>query len=283
MAKILVTGSTNGLGRDAARRLVEGDHLVVGHARDHEKADRLRRDVPGIADVLVADLSRAHEVAGLAASANAIGTFDAVIQNAGVGGYPPGRMQTEDGHAHTLAVNVLAPYLLTAWMHRPGRIVYLTSGLQQGAGTDLSDLDWVRRPWDGFQAYCESKLFDATLAAAVARRWPQVCATSASPGWVPTDMGGAGAPDDLAEGSRTQAWLAVSGDEEAARSGAMYYHGQAVLVPGDGARALHPAVGTVTFQDALLDALAGLTGVVLPGGDDGTATADHVPDAVARR
>lgn len=268
MTRILITGSNDGLGRDAARRLVGEGHTVVGHARNHEKADRLRTEIPGIADVLVGDLSSAAQVAGLAAAANATGSFDAVIQNAGVGGYPPGRLQTEDGHAHTLAVNVLAPYLLTAWMHRPRRIVYLTSGLQHGASTDLSDLDWNHRRWDGFQAYCDSKLFDATLAAAIAGRWPDVCATSASPGWVATKMGGAGAPDDLDEGSRTQAWLAVSEDAEASRSGAMYYHGQPVLVPGPGARALHPAVGDKAFQDALLNVLAGLTGVTLPTADE---------------
>lgn len=288
MPRILITGSNDGLGRDAARRLVDEGHSVVGHARNTEKADRLRRDIPEIADVLVADLSNAAHVSDLAAAANSIGTFDAIIQNAGVGGHEATRQQTPEGHAHTLAVNVLAPYLLTAWMHRPDRIVYLTSGLQQGASTDLSDLDWNHRRWDGFQAYCESKLYDATLAAAVARRWPDVCATSASPGWVATKMGGAGAPDDLDEGSRTQAWLAVSEDPEAGRSGAMYYHGEAVLEAGPGARSLHPSVNKHAFQDALLDALAGLTGVPLPDAADHTAVSQRpasstAPDVSATR
>lgn len=269
MATIFITGSTDGLGRDAARRLVDADHRVVGHARNHAKADLLRREVPGIDNVLVADLTSAGQVRQLADAANALGVFDAVIQNAGIGGYEPQRIETEDGHAHVLAVNVLAPYLLTAWMYPPGRITYTTSGLMDGATTDLSDLDWTRRTWNGMQAYSESKLYDATLAAALAHRWPEVVATSVSPGWVPTRMGGAEAPDDLDAGSATQAWLAVSEDDAARRSGAMFYHRQEVLQRSTGARALHPAVRSLPFQDALLGALADTTGVELPAADEG--------------
>ena len=268
MTTIFITGSNDGLGRDAARRLVDDGHTVVGHARNREKADRLQRELPGLADVLVADLSSAGQVRRLADDANAFGTFDAVIYNAGVGFRERRRIETEDGHAHVLAINVLAPYLLTAWLHRPGRIVYMTSGMQQGASRDLSDLDWAHRSWNGVQAYSDSKLFDATLAAAVARRWPEVVSTSASPGWVPTKMGGAGAPDDLDAASLTQAWLAVTDDEAALRSGAMFYHQEPILRPGDGgARTLHPAVQDESFQDDLLAALAELTGTELPAGE----------------
>ena len=269
MTTIFITGSNDGLGRDAARRLVESGHTVVGHARSREKADRLRQELPGLADVLVADLSSAGQVRRLADEANdAFGTFDAVILNAGVGFRERRRVETEDGHAHVLAINVLAPYLLTAWMHRPGRFVYLTSGMQQGGSTDLSDLDWKRRSWNGMQAYSDSKLFDATLAAAVARRWAGVVSTSVSPGWVETKMGGAGAPDDLDAASLTQAWLAVTDDEAALRSGAMFYHQEPILRPGGGGtRALHSAVQNEAFQDDLLAALAELTGTELPAGE----------------
>ena len=268
MATIFITGSNDGLGRDAAHRLVDDGHTVVGHTRSREKADRLQQELPGLSGVLVADLSSAGEVRRLADDANAFGTFDAVIQNAGVGYRERRRVETADGHAHLLAINVLAPYLLTAWMHRPGRIVYLTSGMQGGGSTDLSDLDWLSRPWDGVQAYSDAKLFDATLAAAIARRWPQVVSTSVSPGWVETKMGGASAPDDLDAASLTQAWLAVSDDEAALRSGAMFYHQEPILrTGGGGARALHPAVTTKAFQDDLLAALAALAGTELPTGD----------------
>ena len=270
MATIFITGSNDGLGHDAAQRLVDDGHAVTGHARNRQKAEKLRRELPGIDDVLVADLSSASEVRQLADAANSQGTFDAVIFNAGVGGMEPARVQTVDGHAHVLAINVLAPYLLTAWLNRPRRAIYLTSGMQGGGSSDLTDLDWKHRRWNGIQAYSDSKLFDSTLAATLARRWPQVIATSASPGWVATKMGGAGAPDDLAAGSETQAWLAVSDNPDALYSGAMYYHRQPVLsagLGGGGARTLHPAVLSEAFQDELMDALAELTSVQLPSAE----------------
>jgi len=256
MSLVLITGSNDGLGRDAARRLVDDGHRVVGHARNTEKADGLRRELPGLADVLVADLSSAAQVRRLGEDADAIGTFDAVIHNAGIGFREPDRGPTEDGHARTLAVNALAPYLLTALMRPAGRLVYLTSGLHEQGDTDLDDLDWTARPWDGRQAYCDSKLFDATLAAAVARRRPDIVSTSVTPGWVATKMGGEGAPDDLDAGSVTQVWLAVSDDPEALRSGALFYH--------QAPRHAHRAVTDEAFQEGLLDAFARLTGVSMP-------------------
>jgi len=256
MSKVLITGSNDGLGLEAARRLVDEGHEVVGHARSRAKADGLRAALPGLADALVADLAVESQVRRLARDADAHGAFDAVIHNAGVGYREPERLATEEGHAHVLAINVLAPYVLTATMRVPRRLVYLTSGLHAQGDADVADLDWTARPWNGYQAYSDSKLLDATLAAAVARRWPDVIATSVSPGWVATKMGGAGAPDDYAAGSVTQAWLAVSDDAAARRSGALYYH-QEPTEP-------HPAVADPDFQDAVLAALAALTGVELP-------------------
>ena len=256
MARVFVTGSNDGLGRDAARRLLEGGHAVVGHARSGEKARALPAELPGLEDVLVADLSSLAAVRRLASEADASGRFDGVIHNAGVGHRESRRVLSEDGHPEVLAVNALAPHVLTALMDRPDRLVYLTSGLHSGGSTDLSDLDWERRPWDGFQAYSDSKLFDATFAAAVARRWPGVVATSVTPGWVATKMGGPGATDDYAAGSETQAWLAVEEDPGAVSNGALYHHRRP--------RQAHPAVADEAFQDALLAAFERLTGVALP-------------------
>jgi NAD(P)-dependent dehydrogenase (short-subunit alcohol dehydrogenase family) len=256
LATVFITGSNDGLGRDAAKRLLDDGHTVVGHARNAQKADGLRRELPGIADVLVADLASMEEVARLAADANERGTFDAVIHNAGVSHREPRRIATPEGHAHVLAINALAPYVLTALMHTPRRLVYLSSGLHEGGSDDLTDLDWLERPWDGGQAYADSKLFDSTLAAAIARREPDVIATSVTPGWVATKMGGPSATDDLAAGSLTQAWLAVSDDPEAQRSGALYYHQRP--------RGTHPAVSDERFGEDLLAAFADLTGVRLP-------------------
>jgi NAD(P)-dependent dehydrogenase (short-subunit alcohol dehydrogenase family) len=190
----------------------------------------------------------------LAEEANASGRFDAVIHNAGVYNLPR-RIETEDGLSLVFAVNVLAPYLLTASMTRPDRLAYLTSGLHRSGNPDLSDLQWRERRWSGMQAYSDSKLLDVTLAFAVARRWPGVFSNAVEPGWVATKMGGPGAPDDLELGADTQAWLAVSDDAEARVTGRLFYH-RDLSDP-------HPAAALPDVQDGLLEACRELTGVRL--------------------
>jgi len=256
MARVFITGSTDGLGLAAARSLAADGHEVVGHARNAQRAAGLRAAAPELSEVVTGDLSSAKQTRSVAEQANALGTFDAVIHNAGVGPQERRKITTEDGHAHVLAINVLAPYLLTTLMARPARLVYLTSGMHRGGKPSVEDLDWERRSWNGTQAYSDSKLFDATLAAAVARKWTGVLSNAVDPGWVPTKMSDPGAPDDLTQGSATQAWLAVSDDRAATVSGGYFYH-QAPRDP-------MPAVRSARFQDELLAELARLTGVKLP-------------------
>ena len=184
------------------------------------------------------------------------GRYDAVVHNAGVGYREPRRVETVDGLSQVFAVNVLAPYLLTALINRPSRLVYLSSGMHKGGNPDLDDLQWARRSWNGAQAYADSKLFDAVLAFAVARRWAGVLSNALEPGWVPTKMGGPDAPDDLSLATVTQVWLAVSDDPAAMVTGDYFYHQQP--------RAVHPAARSVEVQGGLLDRCAELTGVVLP-------------------
>jgi NAD(P)-dependent dehydrogenase (short-subunit alcohol dehydrogenase family) len=256
MAKIFITGSSDGLGLADVQLLVSEGHEVVGHARNPGRAADLRAAANGVAHVVTGDLSSTAETKGVADQVNALGRFDAVIHNAGIGYQEPRRVATPDGHARLLAVNVLAPYLLTALIERPARLVYLSSGMHRGGTPDTGDLDWNRRRWNGAQAYSDSKLCDTVLAFAVARRWPGVLSNAVTPGWVATKMGGAGAPDDLELAPVTQAWLAVSDDPAATVSGECFYHQQPCQV--------HPAVRSPGFQDDLLTALAELTGTELP-------------------
>jgi NAD(P)-dependent dehydrogenase (short-subunit alcohol dehydrogenase family) len=72
--------------------------------------------------------------------------------------------------------------------------------------------------------YSDTKLHDVILSMAVARKWTDVYANAVNPGWVPTKMGGAGAPDNLEQGFQTQVWLAVGNDPEARVSGYYFYH-----------------------------------------------------------
>ncbi|MGE5829472.1 MAG: SDR family NAD(P)-dependent oxidoreductase [Micromonosporaceae bacterium] len=255
MASVFVTGSTDGIGAEVARSLVRGGHRVVLHARNEERAEVARTAVPGAAAVAVGDVASLRETIALAEAANGLGTYDAVVHNVGVG-RTDARTTTDDGLERIFQVNVLAPYVLTALMPMPARLVYLSSGLQAQGVAVLDDLHFERREWQGFQAYCDSKLYDVMLAFAVARLHTGVRSNAVNPGWVRTRMGGAGAPDDLADGAATSVWLAVSDEPGATVTGRLLERGQTVPA--------NPAASDVALQDGLLRACAEMSGVELP-------------------
>jgi NAD(P)-dependent dehydrogenase (short-subunit alcohol dehydrogenase family) len=257
MARVFITGSSDGLGQMAAQLLVEQGHHVVLHARSEQRGQQALAAVPGAETVVIGDLTSIAQTRGVAEQANRLGTFDAIIHNAAVGYREPSRIETEDGLPHVFAINTLAPYMLTTLIERPKRLVYLSSGLHRSGDTSLRDLTWERRRWDGQQAYSDSKLHDVLLAFAVARRWPQVLSNALEPGWVPTKMGGRGAPDNLDDAHRTQVWLAVSDDPAALVTGKYFYHLRL--------RPVLPATHDKGTQDALLEACARLSGVQFLG------------------
>ena len=248
MARIFITGSSDGLGLGAARLLVSQHHEVVLHARNDGRALVARTLLPEAADVVVGDLTTIAGMRQVAEAANATGPFDAVIHNAAVGSNWPRRIVTADGLSHVFAINVLAPYLLTAEIEMPSRLVYLSSGDHFHGDPSLDDLQFEHRRWSGSQAYADSKLFDAVLA----RHRSDVLSNAVDPGWVATKMGGPGAPDDLALGSVTQTWLAVSDDAEARVSGAYFYHQRP--------RPANPSMHDDQIQEGLLAACAGIVG-----------------------
>jgi NAD(P)-dependent dehydrogenase (short-subunit alcohol dehydrogenase family) len=223
MAVVVITGSTDGLSRAAAQSLLDNGHQVVLHARSAERAAAVTGLASHPAGIVVGDLRSAAETGSIADQVNAIGRMDAVIHNAGVY-MERSRGSTPESHAGVFAVNTLAPYMLTALIQCPGRLVYLCSGLHQGGEGSLADLDWTKRPWDPARAYAESKLHVVALAFALARRWPQVLSNAVDPGWARTKMGGPGAPVDLDTGQRTQTWLAVSDEPAALVSGCCWHH-----------------------------------------------------------
>lgn len=250
--RIFITGSTDGLGRAAAAALIAQGHQVVLHARSAERARALADLAPRAAGVAVGDLASAEQTKSLAEQVDRIGRMDAVIHNAGIF-RETSRGNTPEGHAKVLAVNTLAPYLLTEWMKRPDRLIYLSSSMHRGGDATLHDIDWSQRSWDTVRAYSESKLYVTALAFAAARRWPKLISHAVDPGWVPTKMGGQAATDDLEQGHLTQTWLATSGDADVRRSGGYWYH----------RRRQDPAPETLdaSFQDRLIARLAELTGV----------------------
>jgi NAD(P)-dependent dehydrogenase (short-subunit alcohol dehydrogenase family) len=256
MSRIFITGSTDGLGFMAAERLLSQGHEVVLHARNSLRAEDARRRLPGAAAIIVGDLSRIAEMKSVARTVNRHGPFDAIIHNVGVGYREPKRIETEDGLPHVFAINVMAPYVLTALIERPRRLVYLSSGMHHGVDANLNDLRWKQRRWDGSQAYAESKLHDVLLAFAIARRWSGVMSNALEPGWVPTRMGGPSAPDDLDQAHLTQAWLAAGDDPGAQVSGEYFYHLQR--------RAPNPAARDHATQNRLIELCEALSEVRLP-------------------
>jgi NAD(P)-dependent dehydrogenase (short-subunit alcohol dehydrogenase family) len=255
MARVFITGSSDGLGLMASRLLAEQGHAVVLHARNEASAQATRVALPQAEAVLVGDLSTLAAMRDVAGQAKEHGRFNAVIHNVGIGYRETRRVETADGLSQLWAVNVLAPYVLTALMHKPDRLVYLSSGMHTGGDPSLNDPQWSARRWNGSQAYSDTKLHDVLLAFGVARRWPDVLSNAVTPGWVPTRMGGPGAPDDLDQGPVTQAWLAVSDDAEARVTGEYFYHQRPAKV--------HPSVRDPELQDRLLDYCRDLSGVEL--------------------
>lgn len=233
MSVILVTGASTGLGLATAEALAARGHEVVVHARTAAKAPS--GDWRG---VITGDLADHDEVRALAEDADAFGAFDAVVHNAGAL-HPPDAVR----------VNTIAPYMLTALMQRPGRLIYLSSSMHRGGGTDLRGLR------DGAASYSDSKLWVTTMALALAARWPELQIHAVDPGWVPTRMGGAGAPDDLREGHLTQVRLATEGVLSPPTGG--YWHHLSTEPPAE-------AATDPGFQESLLAALAEITRIPMP-------------------
>jgi len=250
---VFVTGSTAGIGLTTAGMIAEAGHQVIVHARDPERAEQVRTVLE--APVVVGDLASLAETRTVAEAVRSLGAIDAVVHNAGI--YESGaRTETVDGLERTFQVNVLAPYLLTALIPVPRRLIYLTSGMASEGHIVLDDLQRERRPWSATGAYRDSKLCEIAMAQAMARRFPESVVTAVCPGWVKTRMGGAGAPTDVRTGSATQVWLATSDEPAALHSGRYMRHMREL-----------PSPATATdrsIQDGLLEACARLSGADLP-------------------
>ena len=243
MARIFITGSADGLGQLAAQALIAQGHQVVLHARNEKRAQEALEKVRGAQTVLTADLSNIDDTKQLAARVNALGKFDAVIHNAGV---------YQASAKEIFTVNTLAPYILTCLIARPQRLVYLSSGMHLDGTAKLDSFHTkVSRI-----TYSDSKLHVVMLCMAVARKWPEVNANAVDPGWVPTKMGGRGAPDDLQKGYETQVWLAASNDEKALVSGLYFHHQQE--------HHYNPEADDVHLQERFLRLCEEITGVAFP-------------------
>src|SRR5215217_6453953 len=145
MARVFITGSADGLGRAAAQTLLEDGHEVVVHARNRGRLAAARDLVDRGAAAVVGDLADLEQTRGIAEQVNDLGRMDAVIHNAGVYTGPD-----------VMPVNIVAPYVLTALIDRPRRLVYLSSGAQGSGRARLAGIDWSGRTAG---SYSDSKLF----------------------------------------------------------------------------------------------------------------------------
>ncbi|MFS2221410.1 SDR family NAD(P)-dependent oxidoreductase [Pantoea sp. B65] len=256
--RVLITGSTSGLGFMAANMLAKQGHHVTVHGRSKQRTQEVLQKIPEAEGGVYGDFASLKQVRSLAEQANKLGRFDAVIHNAAIGTRESSLKKSADGYPEVLAINTLAPYVLTALIQKPGRLIYMSSSMQFGVDGNeaLNDLLWQKRQWQGYTAYSESKFLDSVLAFSVARMWPEVLSNTVDPGWVPTRMGGSGAPDDLHQGYLTQSWLAVSDEPAATVTGHHFHHMQQQQTNPD---ALNPAI-----QARFLARCKELTGVKLP-------------------
>ncbi|CAK7222100.1 hypothetical protein SBRCBS47491_004755 [Sporothrix bragantina] len=255
MARIFITGSTDGIGLLTAKKLVADGHQVVLHARSQKRAADAQAACPGAEAVLVGDLSNLAETKALAAEASSLGSgkFDCVIHNAGVYRGQDNAVSKDTGFPRLFVVNTLAPYVLVALMPPPARLVFVSSSMHYGGRPRL---DTMPRG----VTYSDSKLHNVMLAKFFARKFGQeTSASSVDPGWVPTKLGGRSAPDSIEDSVKTYEMAALgTGAAKTAANGAYFVNsreGSPQAMASDEA-----------LQDALVAKLAELSGVTLSEG-----------------
>jgi NAD(P)-dependent dehydrogenase (short-subunit alcohol dehydrogenase family) len=183
---ILVTGSTDGVGRYMARRLAEEGARVLIHGRDRHRGELLLEEIRasgrGSAIFLPADFSSLAEVRRLADVVQRdCDRLDVLINNAGIGsgGAAGSRQTSQDGHELRFAVNYLAGFLLTRLLlpllKRGARIVNVSSLGQHPI--DFDDV-MLTRGYSGSRAYTQSKLAQIMFTFDLARELDPARATA---------------------------------------------------------------------------------------------------------
>jgi retinol dehydrogenase 14 len=224
---VLVTGATDGIGRETARQLLDLGHGVLVHGRSKDKAERSALQLAKASGSDAAlpvwgDLSIMREVVELARQVRLqCPALDALINNAGV--LENRRRLSADGFEMTMAVNHYATFLLTRILldlvqsAPAGRIVTVSSMVHASGRLDLDDLAFARahRGYSGHDAYSASKLANVLFSAELARRLAGTRATSncLHPGVIDTKLLHAGFAikgSPVEEGARTSVFLATS-------------------------------------------------------------------------
>lgn len=196
---VLVTGATSGIGRVAAERIAATGATVLLAARSREKGEAAVGEIRSATDnddvhLVLGDLASLADVRSIADDVRArVDRLDVLLNNAGL--LVAKRELTVDGHERTLAVNHLAPFLLTHLLldtlraAPEPRVVTTASTAHQIGEIDLDDLLWERRYYTQFRAYGASKLANVLFSAESARRWPDIHSLAVHPGSIRTSFG----------------------------------------------------------------------------------------------
>lgn len=226
---VLVTGSTDGIGKATALGLARMGAKILLHGRDTEKGRRVQEEIARQTgsdqlDLFIADLASQRQVRDLAADVvERHERLHVLINNAGT--YQAGRRLTDDGLEATFAVNYLAPFLLShellglLEMSSPSRIINVASITHLSARVDWSNLQGERW-YDGYQAYALSKLGLILFTYELAERLKgsAVTANCLHPGVIKTKLLRAGFGDHPGsppeKGARTPIYLASSPEVE---------------------------------------------------------------------
>ena len=239
MLKIFITGSSDGIGLEAAKELLKAGHEVLFHARNHTRAKELERKLTKPCKILVADLSDIEQTKQLAQDLNALGVFDVIIHNAGV---------YQSSKQEIFRVNVLAPYLLTALIQKPKKLLYIGSNMHPQGDFSKESLSL-----ESGVDYATSKLQVLMLSLAVARVYTDTFVSTIDPGWVRTKMANYNAPVSIEDGAKTQVCLATDTD--------LYYRGKYFLNLKESSYAAK--ADDIQMQAILLQKCQEITGVSL--------------------
>lgn len=272
MAIFCVTGSTDGIGRAAATRLVTAGHHVLLHARSAERgADvlaglgELARGSGGEVHLVTGDLSSLEQVRALAEQVRRRGPLAALVHNAGVWVRGQVPASSADGYETTFAVNVLAPHLLTSLLagsldDAGARVVWLGSGMARSGAKHLQAARLqeiataaTRSDQDAKRAYATSKAADVALALGWGTRLRRATSAALDPGWVPTKLASAGASGSVDVPGEALAWLASQAPAQTLASSPYVKGHQGTSVPGP--------LRERELQDALMGTCDRLAGV----------------------
>lgn len=225
---ILITGATDGIGRQTALELARMGHHILVHGRSETRGKQVVKEIqqasknPNV-ELVLADFASLDAVRKLAAHVNATyPRLDILINNAGM--FAGERTLTTDGLETTFAVNHLAPFLLTNLLldrikdSAPARIVHVSSGTHHSGQIEWDNLQGEKH-YSGYEAYSRSKLANVLFAYALAERLggTNVTSNALHPGVIGTKLlrtGWGGSGNDLARGAETSVYVATAPELE---------------------------------------------------------------------